>query len=260
MTAVDGTPLRLRVAPRLLSAVREIALLATVFVLYELGRLLVRERAGLAFADAETILSLQRTLMLPAETGLQNVLLLSEGLTRAANVYYVGVHFPATVAFLVWMWWRRPRGYTWARSLLVTVTMIALLVHVTFPLAPPRLLPDEGFVDTMARYGPSAYGGATDGLTNQFAAMPSLHVAWAVVIGLALVRVLSGPWRHLALVHPLLTVLVVVATGNHYWLDAVAAGVLVLLATLIHGRRPAASGPFSVPPDHSRPESVAAVS
>ncbi len=144
MTALDTRqPLRVRVAPRLLSAVREITLLGSVFLAYELGRHLVRHRAGLAFADADTVLSVQRTLLLPSETVVQHLLLLSTALTRAANVYYVSVHFPATVAFLVWMWWRRPRDYTWARSVLVTVTAVALLLHVTFPLAPPRLLPER---------------------------------------------------------------------------------------------------------------------
>ncbi len=252
MTALDARPsLRVRVAPRLLSAAREVTLLGSVFLLYELGRHLVRERAGLAFADAETVLSLQRTLMLPSETALQGLLLLSQGLTRAANVYYVSVHFPATIAFLVWMWWRRPRDYTWARSVLVTVTMIALLLHVTFPLAPPRLLPGEGFVDTMALYGPSAYGAGTESVTNQFAAMPSLHVAWALFIGVAVVTLLRSRWRWLALGHPLLTTAVVISTGNHYWLDAVAAGALVLLAMLVHGLRPAPGGPVSAPPDRT---------
>ena len=248
MTALDTRPsLLVRVTPRLLSAAREIALLGSVFVLYELGRHVVRERAGLAFADAETVLSLERTLMIANEAWIQSLMLGSEALTRAANVFYVSVHFPATIAFLVWMWLRRPRAYTWARSVLVSVTMVALLLHVTFPLAPPRMLPDEGFVDTMAVYGPSAYTAGTESVANQFAAMPSLHAAWAVFIGIALVRTLRTRWRWLALAHPVLTVLVVVATANHYWLDVLAAVVLILLAMLVHGFAPALAGPVSAP-------------
>ncbi len=252
MTALDPRPpLLVRVAPRLLSAAREVLLLGSVFVLYELGRHLVRDRAGLAFADADTVVSLQRTLLLPSETTLQHLLMRSEDLTQAANVYYVSVHFPATIAFLIWMWLRRPRDYTWVRSVLVTVTMIALMLHVTFPLAPPRMLPQEGYVDTMALYGPSAYGEGTESVTNQFAAMPSLHVAWALFIGVAIVTLLRSRWRWLALAHPLLTAVVVVGTGNHYWLDVLAAGALVLLACLMHGLRPATGGPASAPADRS---------
>ena len=240
MTAIDTRPsLLVRATPRLLSAVREVVLLGSLFLLYEVGRHVVRQRAGLAFADADTVLSIQRTLMLPPETWVQGLMLDSEAVTRAANVFYVSVHFPATIAFLVWMWIRRPRAYTWARSILVSVTMVALLLHVTFPLAPPRMLPHEGFVDTMAVYGPTAYGGGTESVANQFAAMPSLHAAWAIVIGVALVAVLRTPWRWLALAHPVLTVLVVVATANHYWLDVIAAGALVVLAMLAHGLSPA---------------------
>src|SRR5688500_13390651 len=171
------------------------ALLGSVFLLYELGRHVVRERAGLAVAGAEMVLSIERTLMIANEAWVQSLMLGSEALTRAANVFYVSVHFPATIAFLVWMWLCRPRAYTWARSVLVSVTMVALLLHVTFPLAPPRMLADEGFVDTMAVYGPSAYGAGTESVTNQFAAMPSLHAAWAVFIGIALVRTLRTRWR-----------------------------------------------------------------
>ncbi|MCA1712357.1 MAG: phosphatase PAP2 family protein [Actinobacteria bacterium] len=249
MTAFDTRPsLLVRVTPRLLSAAREITLLTSVFVLYEVGRHLVRHRAGLAFADAGQVLSLERNLPFPSETWLQHLLLHSGGLTRAANVFYVSVHFPATIAFLIWMWLCRPRAYTWARSVLVSVTLVALMLHVTFPLAPPRMLSGEGFIDTMAVYGPSAYGEGTETVTNQYAAMPSLHAAWAIFVGVALVAVLGGRWRWLFVLHPVLTVLVVVGTGNHYWLDVVAAGALVLLAMLVHGFAPAAAGPVSAPP------------
>jgi hypothetical protein len=248
VTALDTRPsLLVRVTPRLLSAVREVLLLGSVFLLYEVGRHVVRHRSGLAFSDASTVLSVERTLPLPSEAWLQGLLLHSDSLTRAANTFYVSVHFPATIAFLVWMWLRRPQAYTWARSVLVSVTMVALLLHVTFPLAPPRMLPGEGFVDTMAVYGPSAYGAGTESVTNQYAAMPSLHAAWAIFVGIALIAVLRTRWRWSAATHPVLTMLVVVATGNHYWLDVVAAGALVLLALLVHGFGPAAAGPVSAP-------------
>jgi hypothetical protein len=248
VTALESGPsLLVRVTPRLLSAAREITLLGSVFVLYELGRHVVRERSGLAFSDAQSVLSIQRNLPLPSEAWVQGWMLHSETLTRAANVFYVSVHFPATVAFLVWMWICRPRAYTWARSVLVSVTMVALLLHVTFPLAPPRMLPQEGFVDTMAKYGPSAYNAGTETVTNQFAAMPSLHAAWAIFVGIALIAVLTTRWRWAAALHPILTVAVVVATGNHYWIDVIAAGALVLLALLVHGFGPALAGPVSAP-------------
>jgi membrane-associated phospholipid phosphatase len=90
----------------------------------------------------------------------------------------------------------------------------------------------------MAVYGPSAYGEGTASVTNQYAAMPSLHAAWAMIIGLALVVSLASRWRWAALLHPALTVIVVVGTANHYWLDVLAAGALVALALRVHGLAP----------------------
>lgn len=240
MTALETRPLLVRAQPRLREAARELMLIGAVFGAYELGRHLVRDRAGIAFSDARSVLSVQRSLMLPSERSVQHLLLRSEDLTQAANVFYVSVHFPATVAFLLWMWLFRPQAYRWARTVLVFVTLVALVLHVTFPLAPPRMLPGEGFVDTMQLYGPSAYGRGTESVTNQFAAMPSLHVAWALFIAVALVTVLRTRWRWLAVLHPLLTTAVVIGTANHYWLDAVAAAGLVLLACLVVPRRRAA--------------------
>jgi hypothetical protein len=239
MSTIDlRSPLIVRATPRLLSAIREVTLIGSVFLLYELGRHLVRNRSAAAFSDADSVVSIERALHLPSETWLQHLMLNSHGLVRAANVFYVSVHFPATVAFLVWMWVFRPQAYVWARSLLVSVTMVALVMHVALPLAPPRMLPGHGFVDTMAVYGPSAYGEGTASVTNQFAAMPSLHAAWAMIIGLALVVSLTARWRWAALLHPLLTVTVVVATGNHYWLDVIAAGILVIVALRVFGTSP----------------------
>lgn len=226
---VPGTPVR-RVPTRLRSGLIEVAVLGTVFLLYELGRHAVRARESLAFDDAELLIALQKNLLLPRETTVQGWFLGHDAWLTAANVFYVSVHFPATIAFLVWLWACRPRVYSWARTALVSTTMVALLLHVTFPLAPPRMMP--GFVDTMAVYGPTAYGEGTETVANQFAAMPSLHAAWAFVVGLVMFQVVRHRARWLFLLHPALTVLVVVVTANHYWLDVVAAGFLVWLAVL----------------------------
>lgn len=221
---------RVHVPGRLWSGVVEMAVLGAVFLLYEVGRHAVRARESLAFDDAELLIALQKNLLLPRETTVQGWILGHETLIQAANTYYVTVHFPVTVLFLVYLWSRRPAVYGWARTALVSVTMAALLLHVTFPLAPPRMLP--GFVDTMTVYGPTAYGEGTQSVTNQFAAMPSLHVAWAIVVGMVLFMTVRRWWRWLFLLHPLVTIFVVVATANHFWLDVAAAGFLVWLAVL----------------------------
>jgi hypothetical protein len=118
------------------------------------------------------------------------------------------------------------------RNWLMGVTATALAIHVAFPLAPPRML--AGFVDTLDVFGPDIYpADHTQSVANQFAAMPSLHFGWSVIVAAGFVMVVRNRWRWLALAHPVITLLAIVATANHYWLDAAVAGLLVAaVATL----------------------------
>jgi hypothetical protein len=222
----DRAPLvRRRLGPALL----EVALLAAMFGLYRAVRALVAGQDAAAVANAATVHRLEAWLHLPSEAVLQSAV--PEGLLRAANVYYVGVHFPLMVLFLVWCWHRLPRAsYLWVRNLLVALTLTAMVVHALVPLAPPRMFPQWGFVDTMATLGPDAYGGASGGAANQLAAMPSLHVGWALLIAYVVARTASRRLAALACVHASLTLLVVVVTANHYWLDAAAAALILTAA------------------------------
>jgi hypothetical protein len=214
------------------SLIRELALVTALFLLYRCGRLLAVGHTGEAFRHAAGIWRLERWAHLPSETGLQQLLLHSETLVRAANTFYATVHFPATALFLIWMYVRRAEHYAWARRVLTAMTAAALLLHLLYPLAPPRLLPGTGLVDTAQVYGPSAYGGdpATDTTANQFAAMPSLHFGWALMIAVGMIIVTSGRWRWLWLLHPLITLVVITGTANHYWLDSLVGGALLALA------------------------------
>jgi hypothetical protein len=186
----------------------------------------------------------------------QDLLLHSESVIRAINVYYATVHFPAMVLFLVWMYWRRPGHYVWVRWVLTWLTGAALVLHLLVPLAPPRLFRATGMVDTGVEYGPAVYGKPdADSMANQFAAMPSLHVGWAVVIALGLIIATRGRLRWLWLLHPLVTVLAVVGTGHHYWLDGIVA--LVLLGGILVMLRPprAAAASRAVAGGAARPAS-----
>lgn len=207
--------------------VREAVLLATLFLVYSAGRQIAAKHTGNAFENAHDVLSLQRWLGLPDEAALQQQALQVTHLVEGANLYYASVHAPLTIAVLLWLSIRRPRAYPLVRWTMVSVTGLALIGHIVFPLAPPRMLP--GFVDTGLRFGQSVYGpDQSDGVANQFAAMPSLHVGWAALIALAMILITRTKWRWLWLLHPLITIGVVVVTANHYWLDAVV--VLLLLA------------------------------
>ncbi|WP_414719953.1 phosphatase PAP2 family protein [Streptomyces sp.] len=209
--------------------VRELLLVAGLFLAYKLGRQAANGRVEEAFHNAGHVWSFERAVGLPGEGAVQGVLLHSHTLVQAANTYYATVHFPATLAFLVWLYRRRPRHYVWSRRILAVLTGAALALHLLFPLAPPRMLHAAGLVDTGQVYGPAVYGDtpATDSMANQFAAMPSLHVGWALVVAVGLIVATRSRWRLLWLLHPLLTLLVVVGTANHYWLDAIVVSALL---------------------------------
>lgn len=210
------------------------ALVASLFLAYRLGRLAITGHDQLAVTNAWWVWDIERTLRLPDEELFQQWALQWPDLLRAANWYYVSVHFPLTAAFLIWGWLRRPpEEYRYARRLLSLLTGLALVVHVVMPLAPPRMLSSLGFLDTMAVFGPSAYGDSSATIANQFAAMPSLHVGWALLLAIVVVQTARSRWRWIAMLHPLITVIVVVATANHYWVDAIAAALLLMVAIAV---------------------------
>ena len=129
---------------------------------------------------------------------------------------------------------------------MIICSTLACLVVQTVPVAPPRLLSEFGFVDTALRDGSSVYGPFGSGMANQLGAMPSVHVCWAVIVGWYVWRAAPRPWRVIGPLHTVLTVLVVVVTANHWWLDGVvAAGFVVLVAAAPTVVRP-------VPEDRTR--------
>jgi hypothetical protein len=214
--------------------VREFLLVLGLFLAYKAGRQLAADHTGEAFRNAHHIWSLEQTLHLPGEGNVQSMLLHGDVPVHMANTYYAAVHFPATVGLLICLYLRRPAHYLWTRRVLAALTAAALVLHLTFPLAPPRMIASTGLIDTAHLYGPSVYGSPkSDHLSNQFAAMPSLHFGWALMVALGLVVATRSRWRWLWLLHPLLTLLVIVGTANHYWLDAIAATVLLGLVLLV---------------------------
>ncbi|MGC9376501.1 phosphatase PAP2 family protein [Streptomyces sp. MH13] len=214
--------------------VREVLLVAGLFLMYKSGRQLATGHTADAFRNARHVWDWERALRLPGEGTVQSLLLHGDTLIHAANTYYATVHFPATAAFLVWLYLRRPAHYVWARRALAALTAAALVLHLLFPLAPPRMLGATGLIDTARVFGPSVYGPpGTDQLSNQFAAMPSLHFGWALMLAVGLIVATRSPLRWLWLLHPLATLLVIVGTANHYWLDVLVAAALLGLALAV---------------------------
>jgi len=216
---------------------RESALLVSLFLVYRFGRAFIAGHVEAAMVNATEVWDVERLLRMPSELAVQQWMLRWPDLVAAANWYYVGVHFPITAIFLAWGWWRRPPSdYRWARRMIITMTALAFAIHTAMPLAPPRMMVRLGFVDTMATIGPSAYAGNAATIANQFAAMPSLHVGWALLLSVVVIRTTRTRWRWLTLAHPGITTLVVVVTANHYWLDAIVAAALLGITLAITPR------------------------
>ena len=208
---------------------REAAVIAALYALWQLVGSLSEHGTNGAFARARWIERTQNSWHLPSERSLQRPLLEHAWLGQAANIYYATMHFGALFALLLWVFWRHRAHYRTVRATVVAFTGLALLIELV-PVAPPRLLPEFGFTDIAAHYGQSVYG-AGGFSVDDLSAMPSVHVGWAVLVAGAVVWLGPSRWRFAALLHPILTVYVVTATANHWWLDGIAA--VALLAVVV---------------------------
>ncbi|MEU7024521.1 phosphatase PAP2 family protein [Streptomyces sp. NPDC046203] len=219
----------------------ELILIAAVYAAYSGGRLLARGDAGTAVGHGLALLRAEDALGLAAERPLNRLFTDVPWLGVPADFVYASLHYLVTPLVLVWLFCRRPVRYRAARAWLMTSTLLGLVGFVLLPTCPPRLLdPVHGFTDTMAHFSAYGWWGAEasaprglGGLTNQYAAMPSLHVGWALWCGVMLWRYGRTPLlRTLGVAYPLLTTVVVMGTANHYLLDAVA-GAAVMGAGLL---------------------------
>jgi len=252
--AVAGGAGALASRPRirnLAAFVRETATIALLYGLWQLAGHLSLHDTGDAFARARWWYDLQRTLHLPDQRSVQNVILGHRLVVQSANLYYATMHFTMMFVFLLWLFWRHRDRYRPVRQVMAWTTLGCLLIQLV-PVAPPRMFPQLGIVDTAMLYNQSVY--ANGFAADQLSAMPSVHVAWAVFVGYYAWRVSTSRWRYLGAAHAVITIFVVVATGNHWWMDGiVAVGVLVLAAWGVFGIRTAwrtavaqlASGPLS---------------
>jgi hypothetical protein len=214
-------------------ALREFALVSGLYAIWRLARQLPFTHESGAIDRGRDIHRLQQHLHLPSEIGVQHFVIQHEWLARLVNAYYATLHVPALIGFLVWLWVRHRDAYPHWRNGLVYVTLGCLIIRF-IRVAPPRFIPELGFVDLSRHLGFQVYGDPGTGISDQYAAMPSIHVAWAAVVGLGVFCVArNSPWRWVVLLHLPVTMFVVAATGHHWWLDGVVA--LLLLAAGLWG-------------------------
>lgn len=209
---------------------KESALVLGLFALWQLaGSFSVMGPDG-ALGRARWLWQAERVLRFPSEASLQHVFLPHPLLVQAFDLYYDSLHFPVLIACMAWLFVRHRDRYPAFRTTLVVLTGSCLIIQL-IPVAPPRMLPGIHMVDTAIRYGQSVYSTQAGFNPDQLSAMPSVHVGWAILVAIAVITTLRSPWRWLALLYPVLTTLVVVATANHFWLDGVVAAA-VLAAVL----------------------------
>ena len=222
---------------RRLPALVELISIGIGYGLYSLVRLLSPHRVVASYAHARAVLHVEKSTGLFHEVPLNAFLIKHQGLVMFSSYWYASAHFVVTPLVLAWLWRQRAWAYSMLRSAIVISTVAALVVYATWPLAPPRFVV-PGVTDTVME-NPVLWAkeGAAE-FVNEYAAMPSLHVGWAVWCAVAVVAVLKTPWRHLAWLYPLTTTLVVAATANHYFLDAIGGTVFVLVPLYLCGLRP----------------------
>jgi hypothetical protein len=213
-----------------LDAIRQLALFAGAYHVYRIVRGFVDGQAGLAFENARALVDIERTLGLFFEPGLQAWTRGQEWLLVFANWMYVNSHFVVTTTFLIWLYIARNYAFYYVRNMFMVAMGLALVLYVAFPTAPPRFMPEWGFTDTVATFVGEGAESSANVLYNPYAAVPSMHVAFALMISIpALFLVRSRVLRALWAAYPAVVTFVVMATANHFWLDAVL-GALVAAA------------------------------
>ncbi|MFF2132441.1 phosphatase PAP2 family protein [Streptomyces olivochromogenes] len=208
----------------------EILLIAVSYWTYSLIRNAVPEQKQEALRNADWLWRLEHHLGIAVEQSVNHAVNSATWLIVGMNYYYATLHFVVTLGVLVWLYRSHPGRYAAARLALFATTAVALLGYYFFPLAPPRLMIGGDFVDTVVvhhTWGSMASGDLKH-MSNQYAAMPSMHIGWSLWCGLSIFALAAVPWvRALGLLYPAATLLVIVSTANHFWLDAVG-GMLCL--------------------------------
>ncbi|MFD3482056.1 phosphatase PAP2 family protein [Streptomyces sp. NPDC058665] len=208
----------------------EILLIAVSYWTYSLVRNAAPEQKAQALHNADWIWDVERSMGLAFEESVNHAVNSVTWLVVAMNYYYATLHFIVTIAVLVWLYRSHPGRYAASRLALFATTGAALVGYYLYPLAPPRLMNGQNFIDTVQvheTWGSMASGNFKN-VSNQFAAMPSMHIGWSLWCGLTIFALARTPWvKILGLLYPSATLIVIVATANHFWLDAVG-GIICL--------------------------------
>jgi hypothetical protein len=224
---------------------RQIVLFCGAYYLYRLVRGQVYGEGALAYAHAAAIVHLERSLHVFVEPAVQRWAVATGWLTKLTSWMYINLHFVVTTVTLAWIYLRRNEHFYFVRNMYTVAMGLALVGYVVYPTAPPRLFPELGFTDSVAQYTHVSDTSSVNALFNPYAAVPSMHVCFALMIGWSMVRIVRRGWaRSFWAVYPAVMTFVVVSTANHWLFDAatgaLVAAVSAVAAVLVARTRPEA--------------------
>ncbi len=210
---------------------REVFLFIAMSVIYKISRYLAIGDVEIAFKNAYDVVSFEKTIGIFYEIPLQQYFLNKLSLVKLCNQFYTALHVPSMIAFFVWFYQKQRSHYFYIRNCFLIANFLTLFIFIGFPCAPPRMLNEIGFVDTLLQVSNvNLYSGVLSHLFNQYAAMPSMHFGTALMIGVvAAVFAKKFVIQIGLLLYPLFVLIVIVVTGNHFFLDALVGGFITAL-------------------------------
>jgi len=211
--------------------IRESTLFLVVYTAYSLTQDALPDRELLAFHNTYNVIDFETRLKIFWELNIQSWFLRNDVMVQLVNALYTLLFFPVLIIFGIWAYKNHRQQYLIARNAIFISAVIAFPIFAFYPMAPPRLLSNLGFVDTLATYMNLKTSSMPTHLVNQYAAMPSLHMAWTLLVGIAIIRIAKTWWLKLAgILLSLFMLVTIVATANHFILDAVAGSVIAGLS------------------------------
>ena len=213
-------------------ALRQFLILLACYAVYDVARVLVRGHEAVAMANALAIINAEKALHIYVEPAIQTMASHVHVLVEFMDWFYSSVHLPATMLILVWIYLYRHETFAFFRNVFLTMNLLAITIFAMLPVAPPRLVPTSGVVDTLYLYSTTSYrSGVLSFVTNQYAALPSLHIGYALFLSLTVYLLTANRLaRALALVYPFVVLSAIIITGNHYVLDAVAGAAVLAVS------------------------------
>jgi hypothetical protein len=210
---------------------RELVVFLSFLIFYKISRYIAIGDEETAFINAYNLVEFEKWLGIFREVSIQKFFIGETNFMRFINKFYMVVHLPSTIIFFMWLYHKKSDYYKLIRNGFLLANTITIFFYVSFPCAPPRMLNDLGFVDTLLKVSDiNLYSGFFSGLFNQYAAVPSMHFGNALLIGLSTITLSKNKFiKWSILIYPIFVLFVIVVTGNHFFLDAIIGGIIVII-------------------------------